>query len=230
MTTPVETTAHALCSTGMSWRERADRASTALFAMSTDCGQSSSHDTQKPPHAERGWGSFAGAGRRTAVGAGGDDLGAGRDPCGVSTDEHGIAVAVGVDQPEVAAQGEEHGREAALVDEVAFHCGPVPRLRMRQPWAEALRGAAVAARQFREEGQGVGHGASLGMDHQVDGTGAPLAAQMVVEHEAVDGDDRSETPPASVVVGIAAVAEGAGDVFEGTAAQPLCLQPPIPWA
>ncbi len=178
---------------------------------------------------ERGWGSFAGACSRSALAAGGDDLGAGRDPCGVSTDEHGIVVAVGVDQPEVAAQGEEHGREAALVDEVAFHCGPVPLLRMRQQWAEALRGAPGAARQFREEGQGVGHGASLGMDHQVDGTGAPLAAQMVVEHEAVDADDRSETPPASGVVGIAAVAEGAGDVFEGTAAQPLCLQPPIPW-
>ena len=92
---------------------------------------------------ERGWGGFAGAGGRSALSAGGDDLGAGRVPCGVSTDEHGIAVAVGVDQPEVAAQGEEHGRKAALVDEVAFHCGPVPLLRTRPPWAEALWGALL---------------------------------------------------------------------------------------
>ena len=100
---------------------------------------------------------------------------------------------------------------------------------MRQSRAEALLGAAGEARQFREEGQGVGHGATLGMDHQVDGPGPSLAAQMVVEHEAVDAEDRSETPPAIGVVGIAAVAEGAGDVFEGTAAQPLCPQPPLPW-
>ena len=66
------------------------------------------------------------------------------------------------------------------------------------------------------------------MDHQVDGSGTPLTAQMVVEHEAVDADDRSGTPPASVVFGVRAVAEGADDVFEGVASQPLRLHAAIP--
>ena len=64
---------------------------------------------------------------------------------------------------------------------------------------------------------------------RVDGSGAPLPAQMVVEHEAVDADDRFEAPPACVVFGVAAVAEGADDVFEGVASQPLRLHAAIPW-
>ena len=49
VTAPVETTAHPLRLAGMRWRERADRASRALFAMSTKGGQSISHDIQKLP-------------------------------------------------------------------------------------------------------------------------------------------------------------------------------------
>ena len=37
------------------------------------------------------------------------------------------------------------------------------------------------------------------MDHRFDDSSAPLPAQMVVEHEAVDADDRTGTPPACAV-------------------------------
>ena len=67
------------------------------------------------------------------------------------------------------------------------------------------------------------------MDDQVDGSAPILSAEMVVEHEAVDADDRSEPPPTYGIGGIAAVAEGAGDVFEGIASQGLGPHPPVPW-
>ena len=98
----------------------------------------------------------------------------------VSADEHGVAVAVGVEQAEVAAQGDEHIREAALLDEVALDGGPVAvrarRLRV------AIGREPVTARQFREEAEGLGHGAPAGMDYQVDRSAPALAAQMFVEH------------------------------------------------
>ena len=134
-------------------------------------------------------------------------LGAGFLTSGISAEEHGIGLAVGVEEAEVAAQGDEHGREAAPVDEVAFHYGPLtlrPRRpgRARRPWTQPMGGAAGVAPQFREEGQRVRHGTSVRMNHQVDGSSAPLPAEMVVEHEAVDADDRFEAPPASVVFGV----------------------------
>ena len=93
--------------------------------MSTKGGQSISHDIQKLPGVS-GDGAASPAGARAAalLSGGGYDLGAGRLTCGISADEHGVAVVVGVEEAEVAAQGEEHGRDAALVEEVAFHGGP----------------------------------------------------------------------------------------------------------
>ena len=128
---------------------------------------------------------------------------------------------------EVAAQGDQHGREAAPVDEVAFHRAPLA-LRWRR-WTRPKGGAAGALLHLGEEGQRVRHGTSEPMDRQVDGSGAPLPAQMVVEHEAVDADDRFGMPPACVVFGVAAVAEGAEDIFEGVASQPLRPRAAIPW-
>ncbi len=87
----------------------------------------------------------------------------------------------------------------------------------------------AAGRQLCEEGDGLGHGALVQMDDQLDGSSTAVTARMVVEHEAVDADDRPETPPACGVVGVAAVAEEAEDVFEGIALQPLRLRAPVPW-
>ena len=70
-------------------------------------------------------------------------------------------------------------------------------------------------------------GASERMDRQFDSPGSLLCAQMVVEHEAVDGEDRSWPSPAHGIVGIAAVAEGSGDGFEGIAPQALGPHPPL---
>ena len=140
---------------------------------------------------------------------------------------HPIKLSSGARRTEVAAQGDQHGREAAPVDEVAFHRAPLA-LRWRR-WTRPKGGAAGALLHLGEEGQRVRHGTSEPMDRQVDGSGAPLPAQMVVEHEAVDADDRFGMPPACVVFGVAAVAEGAEDIFEGVASQPLRPRAAIPW-
>ena len=55
----------------------------------------------------------------------------------------------------------------------------------------------------------------------VDSSACALSTPIVVDHEAVDGDDRSFAPPTRGAGGVAAVAEGACDVFEGIAAQGL---------
>ena len=221
MAPPVETTAHPLRSAVTRWRERTDRASMALLARMTEIGQSGSHDIQKPPRA-------AGDGAGAVRSCGEDDLGAGRLAGRVSADEHGFALAVGVDQAEVAAQGEEHGREAALVDEAALDGGPVA-VRARRSRVAAIGREPAVARQFREEGQGLGRGAPPRMDDQVDGSAPTLSAEMIVEHETVDADDRSKPPPTCGIGGIAAVAEGACDVFGGIAAQGLGQHPAVPW-
>ena len=124
---------------------------------------------------------------------GGDDLGAGRLAGRVSADEHGVALPVGVYQAEVAAQGDERASEAALLDEAALDGGPVA-LRARRPRAMIGRDP-VTARQFREEGQGLWRRAPPRMDDQVDGSAPALSAEMIVEHEPVDADDRSGTFP-----------------------------------
>ena len=46
------------------------------------------------------------------------------------------------------------------------------------------------------------------MDYQVDSSACALSTPMVVEHEAVDGDDRSFAPPTRGAGGVATVAEG----------------------
>ena len=47
---------------------------------------------------------------------------------------------------------------------------------------------------------------------------------------AVDADDQSEVPPGCVIdIGVAAVAEGSRDAFEGIGSQGLGLHPPVPW-
>ena len=48
-------------------------------------------------------------------------------------------------------------------------------------------------------------GASERMDRQLDGPGSRLSAQMVVEHEAIDAEDRSGSSPPRRMVGVAAV-------------------------
>ena len=56
------------------------------------------------------------------------------------------------------------------------------------------------------------------------GGGGQVSAEMIVEHEAVDADDRSEPPPTCGIGGIAAVAEGAGDAGAGPEARALSRQ------
>ena len=141
---------------------------------------------------------------------------------GVPADEHGVSEAVGVEQPEVAAQRDERGRDAEAGDEAALDAGP------EAVGAQRLGVLPDAARQAGEDGEGLVHRASAFMDHQVDGAASGVSAAMVVEHEAVDADGRAPPPPARGVVGIAAVAEGAEGVFEGTGAQGLGLHPPVP--
>ena len=71
-----------------------------------------------------------------------------------------------MDQAEVVAQVDEYLRDAAPLDEVAPDGGPVA-LRARRPRA-AIGREPVTARQFREEVEGLGHGAPAGMDDQID--------------------------------------------------------------
>ena len=130
-----------------------------------------------------------GAGRREAAWRRGrDDLGAESLAGRVSADEHGVAVAV-----RRASRGRGTGRRAH------------PRGRGRRgsldggPVAVRARGfgwRSAGNRSRHGEAEGLGHGAPAGMDYQVDRS-AP-AAQMFVEHKALDG---SGTPPARGAVG-----------------------------
>ena len=137
------------------------------------------------------------AARGRLPGCGGEGFDAGGLAGGVPADEHGIGVTVGMDQAKVPAQRDERVAEAAPLDEVSPQRGPTGVPGRHRCLTLTVRERRVT-RQIVEEVEGGPHWASERMDHQFDGVGSPFCAKMVVEHEAVDGEDRYRPPTTEV--------------------------------
>ena len=118
--------------------------------------------------------------------AGPDDLGAGGPPLVITTEEDGIAVSVGQDQPIAVAAFDEVGGERAPGAQPAADMTPVRFVACRRTEGRRLAVRRLAVRRLDggrsvKEQHGVTEAAAPGVQDQVDGAAASGPGEMIEE-------------------------------------------------